>query len=654
MTTKSIVLTAVAAAGLVANAEVWDIKFSLKTVGNNKKTSVKIVGAYDDSTAGKYSFWYDKGAALKNVEFATDNVTSYGRSNKAQNAQLVWGDVSSPDGILIAGGFGSARSTSGQVAGVLDGVPASGTWTMKRSSKTFDALAKFQADTTANKEQEAKVAAFRKDASSFTKELAQLRENAEASAAEIADLEQQVADATKAKADAETAKKAAEATAKDAADKVAAAEAAATAAQADAAAAAAATNELQKALADLVAATNSLTDAVSYLNDVTNNEGLVNRIIDGYRADVTNYINLSVLKSAQAKADKLDKNVTNAMNTVSNELAVAEKDYNEAKDRYDNLLNYQAGTTNQITFAKDYTAELKNFETITNEVLCKTKKRELTTAEENALKKWKGDDGKGGSYGEYDAALKALEAAEEVLVTYTNNMAGAGKPKDAAYYAQVDTYKADIEKKQKAVDEKKKVSDEDKAKYDDATQQLKELLDETAKKKSEAKQKKLLEDFDAFIAECDELTNKALKEEIEAQNDTVTDLNKKVTDVKTKVAKYATGAGTAVNAKGYPNDAPYDQATWDKFYETESKNIKAITDRATDYDNDLATYESNINAWLNLATVVQMEETKLNDSTWVKTLQDKTFKTSLGKKAEAPVVVAAAAKWGISLKSTVK
>ena len=46
MTTKSIVLTAVAAAGMVANAEVWDIKFSLKTVDNNKKTSVKIVGAY--------------------------------------------------------------------------------------------------------------------------------------------------------------------------------------------------------------------------------------------------------------------------------------------------------------------------------------------------------------------------------------------------------------------------------------------------------------------------------------------------------------------------------------------------------------------------------------------------------------------------------
>ena len=54
MTTKSVFMLAAATAGMVATAEVWDVKFTLKTVENGQRTSVTIKGAWDDSVAGQY------------------------------------------------------------------------------------------------------------------------------------------------------------------------------------------------------------------------------------------------------------------------------------------------------------------------------------------------------------------------------------------------------------------------------------------------------------------------------------------------------------------------------------------------------------------------------------------------------------------------
>ena len=71
MTAKSIFLTAAAAAGMVAVADVWDIKFTLKTVQNDKKVSVTLKGAWDDAVDGQYSFWDNKTkVALKDVAFS--------------------------------------------------------------------------------------------------------------------------------------------------------------------------------------------------------------------------------------------------------------------------------------------------------------------------------------------------------------------------------------------------------------------------------------------------------------------------------------------------------------------------------------------------------------------------------------------------------
>ena len=144
MTTKSMFMVAATAVGMVAVADVWDVKFTLKTVQNDKRTSVTIRGAWDDSVAGQYSFWDNKTKApLKNVEFATANAATY-RSGKSQaiNAQLVWGDLDNPEGLLVAAGFGSEKSESGQVAGTFGGKPASGTWSIKRSTRNFAALNK--------------------------------------------------------------------------------------------------------------------------------------------------------------------------------------------------------------------------------------------------------------------------------------------------------------------------------------------------------------------------------------------------------------------------------------------------------------------------------------------------------------------------------
>ena len=647
MTTKSIVLTAVAAAGMVANAEVWDIKFSLKTVDNNKKTSVKIVGAYDDSTAGKYSFWYNKGAALKNVEFATDNVTSYGRSNKAQNAQLVWGDVSSPDGILIAGGFGSARSTSGQVAGMLGGIPASGTWTMKRSTKSFDALAKQAADVAANLAQEAAVKAYLDGAKSAAEVMAG-KADTDAKIAELtADAEKTAAELATAKADVEAAAAkvaAAEADAKAAADKVAAA-------QADAAAATEANEELKKAIADLEAATNVLSEAVANLNDVTNNQGLVERTVTGYQQDVTDYIGYKVSKFwAEKNLKALDKNVTNAVAAVSNLLDKAQADLVAAQVRYDDMVAFDERRFDDISFAKDFIAETNNYTQITNETWRNAQLAagsDLANGTNDTYTAWKGA---GGAYEVYTNATALLDARKKDLKDAKRSLIEAGSADTAYWQGEIETISNDVAKLQKDADAYKATNDVAEAEYNAALAKVQDFVAKKDIAASEAKQKDLEGKLNEFKAECGAYTVDAFhNEEIPGQEKAIQKLNDDIAEAKTAMQVFA-DEGVVASLTGDYALPPFDQKAWDDYYKANVDDVKA---NVAKWDDLLAIKASNIKAWKDLATIIKAED-RLNDAEWIADLQKDTFKYELDDKDEAPVVVAAAAEFGIELKSTVK
>ena len=641
------------------------------TIDNNKKTSVKIVGAYDD-VSGKYAFGYDKGAALTYEEFAVENVTGYGRSNKAQNAQLVWGeDIFNPKGILIAGGFGSARSTSGQVAGVLDGVPAAGTWTMKRSSKTFDALAKFQADTTANKEQEAKVAAFRKDASSFTKELAQLRENAEASAAELADLTEQIADATKAKADAEAAAKdaadkvaAAEATAKDAADKLAAAQADATAAQAAADAAADATNELQKAINDLVEATNTLSEAAAELADVSSNETLVARVINGYQTEVQNYIGFSVAKLAYSAEFETD--VTNAVTKATNDLVTARAALADANIEKAAMNLYKTGETNKIAYVQQIKDLLKDYEILTNKTSSTYtgKHKDLQEAKENAEKAWKEDTyDKDGNivtmspYTTYTNAVNTRKDAEKNLADYKNSMAGTAYD-TATYIATVNALQGIIDNAKTAEKTAKDASDKAEDTFNKAQAALDDFEAGTAATKNAADRAELKKKYDALIAKFDTLvTTPKWEAAVKELDDKIKDLGDDVKTAEGTMNAYAAAeVVTDLDPKLLPTSTSklsqekydtYSKAAKDKA-DKDAKSIKEI-------DDQLAQAETKIKNWLNLATIIKLEADKLVNAEYIAKLQKKfELDKTLSDKDKAPVAIEAAAKWGIELKSKVK
>ena len=136
MKIKNLALATAAFASIAAVADVYQVKFTVATVTNGKKANVTVNGAYD-SSANKYAFWTKNNYALGTVEFDVANNVTYRRS-LAQNAQLAWGK----DNVLVAAGFGSAKSLSGKVAGILGGAPAAGTWTMKKTNRAFSAIAK--------------------------------------------------------------------------------------------------------------------------------------------------------------------------------------------------------------------------------------------------------------------------------------------------------------------------------------------------------------------------------------------------------------------------------------------------------------------------------------------------------------------------------
>lgn len=186
MTTKTIMMAVAAAMGLAASAGVIEVKFTVKTDVNNKVASKVIAGLYDQET-GKHVFWTREKSAnvpVQNAYFGLVNDATVAKK-VGQNAELIWGDEKNPENVLVAGAWGSDKSKSGQVAGMFNGKPATGTWSAKLNTKKSyaDLLAKNKVTQTENREQgvigaaEADVAAAAKKAAD---EIAAAKAEAEA------------------------------------------------------------------------------------------------------------------------------------------------------------------------------------------------------------------------------------------------------------------------------------------------------------------------------------------------------------------------------------------------------------------------------------------------------------------------------------------
>ena len=151
MTAKALTLALAATTAAATFADVFEVKFTVKTKVDEKVANKVISGLYD-SDQDKHVFWtiekrlnekgkaYNANVAYTGTYFGTSNdeLANNGKS-VGQNAELIWGDDN--ENVLVAGAWGTAASKSGQVAGMLDNVPATGTWSAKVNTKmTFDQL----------------------------------------------------------------------------------------------------------------------------------------------------------------------------------------------------------------------------------------------------------------------------------------------------------------------------------------------------------------------------------------------------------------------------------------------------------------------------------------------------------------------------------
>ena len=163
MTAKTIGMAVIAAMGLAAHAGVLEVKFTVKTDVNDKVASKAIYGLYNQES-GEHVFWTQEKLPNEKGRLVTTNVaipnTYFGLVNESpvasyigQNAELIWGD--SDENVLVAGAWGSAKSKSGQVAGIFNAKPATGTWTAKlNTSKTYaELLAKNKIEQASMREQ---------------------------------------------------------------------------------------------------------------------------------------------------------------------------------------------------------------------------------------------------------------------------------------------------------------------------------------------------------------------------------------------------------------------------------------------------------------------------------------------------------------------
>lgn len=171
---KLMIATAVAAVGLSAVADVYNVKFAAKTPVDavNKKgeattslKSITIQGLWDTAN-DNYLFWSVNGKEYKALKNATLALVSEGKFVKndvlnntqvAEEYELLWGengwgdDVTKLEGAFVASGLTKNKvakdgtvtltSMSGNFAGQQDGKPAYGTWTLSKNAKaTKDGL----------------------------------------------------------------------------------------------------------------------------------------------------------------------------------------------------------------------------------------------------------------------------------------------------------------------------------------------------------------------------------------------------------------------------------------------------------------------------------------------------------------------------------
>jgi len=268
MTTKTILLAAAATVGLAASASVTEIKFTVKTETNGKVASKVISGLYDQES-GKHIFWTGKKdkVAYTGTYFGLVNETSAGKK-VGQNAELIWGDADNPENVLVAGAWGSSKSKSGQVAGTLDGKPATGTWSAKLNTKKSynDLLAKYGLTQVENKATGV-IDDLKGDVAQAQEEAAEKVAAAEAKAAEDIKNAQDEGAAAVAAAEAKAAEDIAQAKAEadalvKAAQEEAAAQVAAKQAELDAKA-----GELAQATKELDTLVSSITNVISTIDD---------------------------------------------------------------------------------------------------------------------------------------------------------------------------------------------------------------------------------------------------------------------------------------------------------------------------------------------------------------------------------------------------
>lgn len=642
MTAKSIFLTAAAAAGMVAVADVWDIKFTLKTVQNDKKVSMTLKGAWDDAVDGQYSFWDNKTkVALKNVAFLTAGSKAYSNGrNQGSNAQLVWGGLENPEGLLVAGGFGSLKSQSGQVVGTYGGAPASGTWSMKKASarKTFDSLNKGgSVDAKAN-------AALKKEAEFVLAEALKDDSATSETTKKIEDLTAQVATAQEAAKAAEAKVAAAEKAAADANARAAGADEATKKAEEATAAAEKAKEDLAKAVKEK----EDLEKELASVTDVSSNTGLALTVKKIFRTEIQNLLSDTVEKTNYEVA-ALDKNVTNAVLDASNRLATARESWDEAITKYSDMIEFDNKTYENISFSNeleyvdlpelanrkddawrapvegalkdelDFTIAGSAADTWTNAYIVLTQQLAKVEAKQK----------------EVDAAQDAFNSAGEADRLAAQTALNARKDELAA----LNKYIEDNELREKEADAL--------AAYNDAKAELAKFQKKEDITELEAKIAKKDADLKKFIDECGAYTVKAFHDDVmPAQKKVRDDLADEVADLEAKMAAYKT-KGIITDWVDPTPVYKYYQDKWDDEYKTEVSDKQKGIDNANER---IAAAENNLKTATDLAKVLGAES-ELIDDEWVKGLQT-AYAPALANKKVGPLVVEAAAKWGVTLKTT--
>lgn len=138
MTSKLITTVVAATIAAAASATVYDVKFTVKTINDKGKFgTVTIQGAYDEATGLSY-FWDRKTKApIAGASFGAEmNVTETGKKVLA-NAELVWDNNKSA---LVVGSSGTDTSLTGNFGGMIDEVPAYGTYSFKASKKSIEKI----------------------------------------------------------------------------------------------------------------------------------------------------------------------------------------------------------------------------------------------------------------------------------------------------------------------------------------------------------------------------------------------------------------------------------------------------------------------------------------------------------------------------------